>query len=65
MKTLDYYLNQYGGQNKLYQLTKQNFARKLPEKQYVILNFAGWSIQNKLYQNLYFGLIFDGRGARQ
>ncbi len=41
-----------------------NFARKLPEKQRVILNFAGWAGQNKLYQNLYFGLIFDGRGAR-
>lgn len=36
----------------------------LPEKQQVIINFAGWAIQNKLYQNLYFGLIFDGRKAR-
>ena len=54
----------YGPQNKPYNIIWHNFARKLPEKQRVILNFAGWAGQNKLYQNLYFGLIFDGRGAR-
>ena len=37
---------------------------KTPEKQLVILNFAGWAGQNKLYRKLYFDLIFDGRGAR-
>ena len=54
----------YGPQNKPYNTVRQNFARKLPEKQRVILNFAGWAGQNKLYQNLYFGLIFDGPRAR-
>lgn len=52
------------GKTKRTFLYKHNFARKLPEKQWVILNFAGWAGQNKLYRKLYFGLIFDGRGAR-